>query len=45
MFGCLDSQTNVKRSFWFILFAFFYIYVFNLNKSEGDFINDTIISR
>lgn len=24
---------------------FFYIYVFNLNKSEDDFINDTIISR
>lgn len=33
MFGLLDSQTNVKRSFWLIFFwFFFYIYVFNLNK-------------
>lgn len=48
MFGCLDSQTNVKCSFWFIFFFaffFFYFYVFNLNKSEDNFINDTIISR
>lgn len=46
MFGCLDSQTNVKRSFSCIFFAFFffYIYVFNLSKSEDDFTNDNYVT-